>query len=107
MYHSKGSRKNKTIRVELPDYAERLPPEIGRFTQRGVYDKNHQHLSFEHGGGHGGSHPHLCHEFIRSVVEGRSSAINEIRGADWTAPGICAHQSALSGGKRITIPEFN
>ena len=104
---SKGPRKTKTKRVELPDYAERLPPEIARFTQRGVYDKNHQHLSFEHGGGHGGSHPHLCHEFIRSVVEGRSSAINEIRGADWTAPGICAHQSALSGGKRITIPEFN
>lgn len=103
----KGPRQTHTERIELPDLADRLPPEISRFTRRGVYDENHQHLSFEHGGGHGGSHPHLCHEFVRSVVEGRKPAIDEIRGANWTAPGICAHASAMARGDRITIPQFD
>ena len=103
----KGPRQSKTERIDLPDFADRLPPEIGRFTRRGVYDENHPHLSFEHGGGHGGSHPHLCHEFVRSVVEERKPAIDEIRGADWTAPGICAHTSAMAGGEQVEIPRFN
>jgi len=30
------------------------------------------HLSFTQGSGHGGSHPHLAHEFVRSIVEGRA-----------------------------------
>lgn len=102
----KGPRQTESERIELPDYAHLLPPEIGRFTQRGVYDEHHQHLSFEHGGGHGGSHPHLCHEFVQSIVEGRKPAIDEIRGADWTAPGICAHTSALRGGEGIAVPAF-
>ena len=29
------------------------------------------HLSFLQGGGHGGSHPHLVHEFVSSIVEER------------------------------------
>ena len=103
----KGPRQTETERIEVPDYADQLPPEIGRFTRRGVYDEDHQHLSFEHGGGHGGSHPHLCHEFVRSIVEGRKPVIDEIRGADWTTPGICAHTSALAGGERVPIPSFN
>ncbi|WP_330620836.1 hypothetical protein [Blautia pseudococcoides] len=32
------------------------------------------HLSFKQGGGHGGSHPHLVHEFIRSIIEERKPA---------------------------------
>ena len=103
----KGPRQSTSKRIELPDYAQLLPPEIGRFTQRGVYDENHQHLSFEHGGGHGGSHPHLCHEFVQSIVEARKPAVDEIRGADWTAPGICAHTSALRNGERVTVPRFD
>ena len=57
-------------------------------------------------GGHGGSHPHLVHEFIRSILEERKPAIDDIMGAYWTGTGICAHESAMKGGEVITIPRF-
>ena len=93
-------------RVNAPDRQDLLPKEIARFTQRGVYDENHAHLSFLQGGGHGGSHPHLVHEFVSSIVEERQPWPDAIRTASWTAAGICAHESAISGGKRIEIPQF-
>jgi predicted dehydrogenase len=93
-------------RVSAPDRQDLLPPEIARFTQRGVYDTSIPHRLFAHGGAHGGSHPHLVHEFVRSIVEARPPAIDAVTAANWTAPGICAHQSAMRGGERIEIPEF-
>ena len=58
--------------VSVPDYAHLLPAEIQRFTTKGVYDADDaQHLSFTQGGGHGGSHPHLAHEFITAILEDR------------------------------------
>jgi predicted dehydrogenase len=77
-------------RVDVPDYAHRLPPEIARFTQ----------------GGHGGSHPHLVQEFVRSIIEERPAAINAVTAADWTAAGICAHKSAMRDGAAVEIPAF-
>lgn len=62
--------------------------------------------SFKQGGGHGGSHPHLVHEFVRSILEDRKPAIDDIMGAYWTGTGICAHESAMKGGEVITIPWF-
>ncbi|MDR0472744.1 MAG: hypothetical protein LBH43_03600, partial [Treponema sp.] len=58
-------------------------------------------------GGHGGSHPHMVHEFIRSILEGRKAWINEIKGANIVAAGICAHESAMKDGKIIDIPDFS
>jgi hypothetical protein len=29
-----------------------------------------------------------------------------VTSANWTMVGICAHQSALEGGEKITIPAF-
>ncbi|WP_199826179.1 Gfo/Idh/MocA family protein [Streptomyces sp. SBT349] len=92
--------------VEIPDFPHRLPPEIAPFTTRGVYDDDHEHLSFTQGSGHGGSHPHLAHEFLRSIVEDRASAIDEVTAANWTSVGICAHESAMSGGARVLIPDY-
>lgn len=94
-------------RVTAVDRQDLLPPEIARFTVRGKYDDTNPQKSFDTGGGHHGSHPHLAHEFIRSIVEKRKPWINEIRAADWTAAGICAHQSALQNGKAIQIPKFS
>jgi len=74
--------------VPVPDRQDLLPPEIARFTRRGVYDESTPHLSFLQGGGHGGSHPHLVHEFVRSIVEDRPPAIDVTTAADWTAAGI-------------------
>ncbi len=89
-----------------PDRADRLPPEIARYTRRFVVNDQQRHLSFDQGGGHHGSHPHLVHEFVRSIVEERPPWINAVRAAGWSAAGICAHQSAVQGGSEITIPSF-
>jgi predicted dehydrogenase len=89
-----------------PDRADLLPPSVGKFTQKFVYAKDEKHLSFEQGGGHHGSHPHLVHEFVSSIVEQRQPAIDATTAAHWTAAGICAHESAMSGGAEVTIPEF-
>jgi hypothetical protein len=83
-----------------------LPPEIGKYTRRFVYSNTNRHLSFEQGGGHHGSHPHLVHEFVSSILENRPPAIDAVTAANWTAAGICAHESAMRGGAEISIPRF-
>jgi predicted dehydrogenase len=93
-------------RIDVPDYAHLLPPEIRSFTTSGVYDEQHEHLSFKQGSGHGGSHPHLVHEFVRSIVEERRPSVDEVTAANWTSVGICAHESALRGGERVQLPAF-
>lgn len=93
--------------VEIPDFAHRLPAQIAPFTTRGVYDDENEHLSFIQGSGHGGSHPHLAHEFVRSIVENRAPAIDAVTAANWTSVGICAHESAMSGGARVAIPDYS
>lgn len=94
-------------RIEPADRADLLPPEIARFTRRGVYDASDPHRSFEQGGGHGGSHPHLVHEFVRSIVEDRPPAIDAVTAANWTAAGICAHMSAMNDGAEVIVPRFD
>ena len=94
-------------RVTVPDYAHRLPKSIARFTTHGVYDsQENQHLSFKQGSGHGGSHPHLAHEFIMALMEGREPYPNAARSANWTAVGILAHESAMQRGEIRRLPEF-
>lgn len=102
----KRGRPIVSERIDMPDRPDLLPPAIARFTRKGVYDETKPHLSFLQGGGHGGSHPHLAHEFVRSIVEQRSPAIDEITAANWTAAGICAHASAMSDGTAVEIPAF-
>jgi predicted dehydrogenase len=99
-------RAGREERPQPPDRADLLPPEVARYTQRFVYNRRDSHLSFEQGGGHHGSHPHLVHEFVRSIVEARPPAIDAVTAANWTAAGICAHESALAGGRAIEIPRF-
>ena len=76
-------------RIQIPDYADRLPAEIGRFTQQTVYDDSNPHLSFLQGGGHGGSHPHLVHEFVRSILEDRTPVPSDIDGCRNLRSPIC------------------
>ncbi len=92
---------------EPPDRADLLPPAVGRFTKRFVYGEDDRHLSFEQGGGHHGSHPHLVHEFVRSIVEQRQPWIDAVTAANWTAAGICAHESAMAGGDEVLVPGFD
>ncbi|BCM88944.1 glycosyl hydrolase family 109 protein 1 [Abditibacteriota bacterium] len=101
-----GPRRSAPEKLYVPDYAHLLPEPIRSFTGAVELDGRGEHPSVMHGGGHGGSHPHLIHEFVRSIVEQRAPAIDEIKAADWTAPGLCAHKSALRGGEEVTIPDF-
>ena len=95
-------------RVSVPDFAHLLPEPIRCFTTGGVYDAaEHQHLSFTQGGGHGGSHPHLVHEFVTAVVEGRDPYPNARQSANWTCTGLLAHESALTGGVIKKLPEWS
>ena len=94
-------------RIQIPDYAYLLPKEIAPFTTNTVYNNENTHLSFKQGGGHGGSHPHLVHDFVRSIIENRKPTIDDIMGAYWTGTGICAHKSAMEGGAVIDIPKFD
>jgi predicted dehydrogenase len=92
--------------VNVLDYAHLLPEEIQRFTTKGVYGEEEQHLSFIQGAGHGGSHPHMTHEFITSIMEDRDPFPNSQQSANWTAVGILAHESAMQGGTTIKLPQF-
>ena len=94
-------------RVKVPDFAHRLPQEIQAFTTGGVYDAgSNQHLSFIQGSGHGGSHPHLVHEFLTALQEDRDPFPNARQSANITCVGILAHESAMKGGVQIGLPEF-
>jgi predicted dehydrogenase len=93
--------------VKAPDYAKLLPKQIRDFTTKGVYDLGKKtHLSFVQGAGHGGSHPHLVHEFVSALVEDRDPFPNARQSANWTCVGLCAHQSALKGGAIVKLPGF-
>lgn len=96
-------RPIEITRVDAPDRTDLLPQEIRSFTQKFVDEGA---LSFIQGGGHGGSHPHLVHEFVTSIVEERSSAIDAVTAANWTMAGLAAHQSAMNDGAEVTIPSF-
>jgi predicted dehydrogenase len=90
---ARETERGRRVRVERPEIPYRpdlLPPALAEFAQ----------------GGHGGSHPHLVHEFLRSIVEGRPPAVDAARAANWTAAGLCAHESALRQGEGVTIPDF-
>lgn len=94
-------------RVKVPDYAHLLPESIRKYTTQGVYDSaENQHLSFTQGSGHGGSHPHLAHEFVMSIIEGRDSFPDAFTSGNWTCAGLCAHDSAMNNGKLIPLPIF-
>lgn len=94
-------------RVVCPDFAHLLPEPIRMFTQQGVYDlAENTHLSFTQGSGHGGSHPHLAHEFLTALAEDRDPFPNARQSANWTCVGILAHESAMAGGAPLPLPEF-
>ena len=93
--------------VHSPDYAHLLPKEIQAFTTHGVYDsEGNQHLSFLQGAGHGGSHPHLVHEFLSALIAQREPYPNARQSANITCVGILAHESAMRNGDVISLPAF-
>lgn len=93
-------------RVSVPDTDKLLPVEIAKYSLRNqIEDKDH--VSFIQGAGHGGSHPHMIVEFISAIRENRPAEINAKIAANWTMAGILSHESAMNGGKEITLPQFD
>jgi predicted dehydrogenase len=96
-------------RIEVPDFADRLPEEIRAFTTGGVYgagEEDESHRSFVQGGGHGGSHPHLAHRLLQAVLGEAEAYPNAVQAANITCAGILSHESALRGGERMDLPEW-
>jgi predicted dehydrogenase len=56
--------------------------------------------------GHEGSHHFLADDFVTAVVQHTLPPVNAWVAARFTLPGIIAHQSALAGGARLTVPDF-
>ena len=103
----RGRRDDVKV-VEMPNYHTLLPEELWRFTVGGNYDPLNPQVSLMKGagGGHHGSHPHLVHEFLMSIIEERKPWIDEKLGGNITAAGICIHESALQNGAPVIVPEF-
>ncbi len=94
---------------EMPNYYADLPEELWKYTVGdGSYDPENPHETLKKGAGagHHGSHSHLVHEFVSSIIEGRKAWIDEELAGNITAAGICAHESALRDGEWVIVPKF-
>ena len=82
-----GKRRGTTVVREtvMPNYYSMLPEEIRKHTVGGNYDPLNPQESLISGaaGGHHGSHPHLVHEFVSSILENRKAAIDEVLGGEY------------------------
>lgn len=59
------------------------------------------------GNGHFGSHQFLTHKFIQALEQRQLDLCHVWDAANWCAPGLIAHESALNEGKVMQIPQFN
>ena len=60
-----------------------------------------------HASGHGGSAVFISAEFINALLEHREPEIDLYESLAMTVPGIVAHQSALSSGQQLEVPQFD
>lgn len=92
-------------KIECPDTDAMLPAEVAAFTRReNITDKSQ--ASFRQGIGHGGSHPHLVHQFLTALAKDCPNPVDARRSAAITCTGIMAHLSAMEGGREMEIPDF-
>jgi hypothetical protein len=57
-------------------------------------------------GGHGTSEYYMVRDFIAAIENNTLPPIDVARAVDFTAPGICAHESAMRGGVWLDVPLF-
>jgi predicted dehydrogenase len=124
LHTAKQTQERTTQRATAPDYAHLLPEPVRHFTTKTFLDlPEYAHLAHSHGAdpdgthahlvtdpgsleGHGGSHPHLVHEFVSALFEDRDPFPDSVRSANITCAGLLAHESAINGGARIRLPDF-
>ncbi|MFC5652633.1 Gfo/Idh/MocA family protein [Paenibacillus solisilvae] len=91
--------------AEIPDFDFLLPEGIRAYASGCLNDLDeHRELGLKRRSSHGGSHPHMAHEFISSIAENRQPFPDVFTAANWTAAGLCAHESALRGGEPVRLP---
>lgn len=100
------SRPARAQTVHPPDRTQVLPAELRRFTRPSEYDPGDGRPVVRVGAAHGGSHPHLAHEFVSAAVADRPALVDGVTAATWTAPGICGHASAMADGAWTSVPGF-
>lgn len=86
-----------------------LPKEIHKFTislPKEREEKWEEYLDTAPLSSHSGAHPHLCNEFVMSIIQERKPCVDEIASANITAAGVSSHMSAMNGGKIVEVPEF-
>lgn len=96
--------KHALVRIHpaLPGGPKSSPNTVMRFTPPSGNDRLPRTMRE----GLWGPAAHLVHEFVRAIVESRPSAIDVVEAATYTAPGLCAHESACANGKPVDVPEF-
>lgn len=105
---SKRGTPIKTSRVKPPSYEKLLPECLHKYTKyTDIPDPENPQNTMKKGTGHHGSHPHLVNEFVMSIKENRPPAIDVLKASNWTAAGICAHESAMKDGEEMVIPDFS
>ena len=96
----------ETSSLAVSDVTFALPPPLRQFVRPPKLLLPGMAAPVSVGADHGGSHPFLVHEFVRSIVTGGEPALGPRRSAAWTSPGVCAHRSALEGGARTQVPDL-
>ncbi|MCD6364686.1 MAG: Gfo/Idh/MocA family oxidoreductase [Planctomycetes bacterium] len=100
--------RRKSDEIETDDAGfERTKPKFEKHRQKQWWRTNMLPKALRHPSGHGGSHTFLTHEFIDSLLSGRTPAVNVYEAVAMTAPGIIANESSLKGGKQLKIPSFD
>lgn len=92
-------------RIGAPDTDDLLPEEVKIFTKRDAISDTSL-LSFKQGNEHGGSHPHVAHQFLMALVEDRQPEVDVYKSATITCAGLCAHLSSMNNAERMAIPHF-
>ena len=85
------SRENGNLEpLPVERHSEILPPELRKYITRG----------------HGGAEVFITNEFVRACLEQRRPLVDIYQGVAYAAPGICAQDSALRGGRWVKVPDF-
>ena len=96
-------------KIQVPDFAKRLPSAIRPFTTKGVYESARQEIASELCAGRRPRRkpsaprprdPHRAGRGSRSIP--KCQAIRQL-----DCVGLCAHESALAGGKIVKLPAWS
>lgn len=99
-------RRSRTGELAVDNGTELLPESLRRFGQSYEVRPASGGAPLWRSAEHGGSHPHLVHEFVSSITAGRAPEVGPVTAAEWTAAGICAHESAVNDGDRVVVPQY-